>query len=83
MYFFQNMLFFFFKKHVFSSKSTPESFHIPKNFGGLLFSGPQQFSESDNFGPLGAGGGCTVTCPGRWTIIFTLNTSHKANADLV
>ena len=29
-----------------------------KNIGGIRFSEPQQqFSESDNFGPLGVGGG--------------------------
>ena len=28
-----------------------------KNFGGIAFSDPQQFSELENFGPLGAGGG--------------------------
>ena len=73
MYFFQNMLFFFEKKHVFSSKSTPETFHIPKNFGGLLFSEPQQFSESENFGPLGAGG---VHGDVSWPMDYYLHTEH-------
>ena len=30
--------------------------HIPKDFGGIAFSDPQQFSKLENFGPLGAGG---------------------------
>ena len=28
-----------------------------KIFGGIAFSEPQQFSELENYGPLGAGGG--------------------------
>ena len=37
---------------------------IQKNFGGIAFSDPQQFSEFENFGPPGAGG-CTVKYSGR------------------
>ena len=63
MNFFQNM--FFEKKHVFLPKMASVTLHIPKDFGGIAFSDPQQFSELENFGPLGAGGGCTVKYPGR------------------
>ena len=36
---------------------TSVTLHIPNIFGGIEFSDPQQFSELENFGPLGAGGG--------------------------
>ena len=40
--------------------------HIPKDFWWHRIFGSQQFSELENFGPLGAGGGgCTVKYPGR------------------
>ena len=55
MNFFQNM--FFEKKHVFLPKMASVTLHIQKIFGGIAFSDPQQFSELENFGPLGAGGG--------------------------
>ena len=47
----------FFPKYVFLPKMASVTFHIPKDFGGIAFSDLQQFSEFENFGPLGAGGG--------------------------
>ena len=65
MNFFQNM--FFQKKTTFFDLKWPLWPSISqKIFGGIAFSDPQQFSELENFGPLGAGeGGCTVKYPGR------------------
>ena len=56
MNFFQNM--FFEKKNTFYDLKWPLGPSISqKIFGGIAFSDPQQFSELENFGPLGAGGG--------------------------
>ena len=55
MYFFPKYVFL--EKTRFLPKNAPVTLHIPKEFGGIRFSKPQQFSESENFGPLGAGGG--------------------------
>ena len=65
MNFFQNV--FFEKKHVFDLKLPLWPSISQKIFGGIAFLDPQQFSELENFGPLGAGegGGCTVKFPGR------------------
>ena len=53
-----------FQNIFFLPKVASMTLHIPKEFGGIAFSDPQQFSELENFGPLGAGG-CTVKFPGR------------------
>ena len=51
---FQNM--FFEKTNTFFYLKLPLSSYISQNnFGGIAFSDPQQFSELENFGPLGAG----------------------------
>ena len=55
MNFFQNM--FFEKIHVFYLKWPLWPSISQKIFGGIAFSDPQQFSELENFGPLGAEGG--------------------------
>ena len=49
---------FFEKKNTFFYLKWPLGPSISqKIFGGIAFSDPQQFSELENFGPLGAGGG--------------------------
>ena len=68
MNFFQNM--FFGKNHVFYLELTQWPSISQRNFDGIAFSDQQQFSELENFGPLGAGG-CTVKYPGRYYILFT------------
>ena len=54
----------FFPKYVFWKKTRFFYLKWPlwpsisqKIFGGIAFSDPQQFSELENFGPLGVGGG--------------------------
>ena len=50
---------------LFLPKIASVALHIPKKFSGIAFSDPQQFSELDNFGPLGVGGrSCTVLTMG-------------------
>ena len=50
------MLVFFIKKKQFFYLKVPLCLSISqKNFGGIQISEPQQFSELENFGPLGAG----------------------------
>ena len=50
-------MFFEKKAHVFDLKLPLWPSISQKIFGGIAFSDPQQFSELENFGPLGAGGG--------------------------
>ena len=65
MNFFQHKINMFFeKKHVFYLKWPLWPSISQKIFGGIAFSDPQQFSELENFGPLGAGGGGA-----RWSIL--------------
>ena len=47
----------FFEKNMFFDLKWPLRPSISqKIFGGIAFSDPHQFSELENFGPLGAGG---------------------------
>ena len=48
------------KKHVFLPKIASFGSISQKISGGIAFSDPQQFSELENFSPLGAG---KVSCP--------------------
>ena len=70
MNFFQNM---FLKKRTFFDLKWPLWPSISqKNFGGIAFSDPQQFSELENFGPLGARGG-GVHGEVSWPIDYTID----------
>ena len=56
MNFFKNMFFSaFFLPKIASVRLSPSI--SQKTFSGITFSDPQQFSELENFGSLGAGGG--------------------------
>ena len=46
-----------------------------KIFGGIAFSDPQQFSELENFGPLGAGGGGGLHGEVSWLIDYKNHVS--------
>ena len=58
----------FFSKYVFWPKIANWQPYPQTNFGGIAFSDPQQFSEIENFGPLGAGWGGGVHGEESWPI---------------
>ena len=53
------------------------SFHISKEFCGIAFSDPQQFSELENFDLLGAGEGGGVHDKVSWPIDYYIFSQFK------